>query len=353
MATESGPFVKNPPGSRLVSARIGGMWWRKPEDSIIKRKPLRSGMTVLVIPDASTGGSRRFSLRWGWMVALGVTGLCIGLGAFGAPLLLAGSLRANVTMLSEKLTLEGEKRDLERRLNIEAAKVESLTSQTRDMGARLQTLESRVQDVSERAGVTRVTRASLKPRGGNANLVETDPFKILAALNAQFAEVNTSFDRALPSLDGQLRREAAIPSGFPTSGRITSKFGTRFGPSGRWERHTGWDIATALGSPVTVTAPGVVETAGWTSIGFGFHIIVNHGNGLKTLYGHLSKILVRAGQVVSAGDLIGLVGSTGYSSGPHLHYELRLNGQPISPGPYLFRERPKTANLGDLLPTTK
>jgi murein DD-endopeptidase MepM/ murein hydrolase activator NlpD len=317
-------------------------------DDIIKRKPVRSGMTVLVIPDAAQGGSRRFSVRWGWLVALGVLGTCVGLGAFGAPVLLAGSVQTNVSLLSEKLRLESEKRDLERRLNVEVGKVDSLSRQARGLGERLQDLESRVQAVSDRAGV-KVVRASVKPRGGNAELEETDPFEMLKALEGQLSDMNSSFDGALQPLVGQLRAEAAIPSGFPTTGRITSKFGARFGPSGRFEKHTGWDIATATGTPVTVTAPGIVETAGWTNIGYGFHVVVNHGYGYRTLYGHLSRVLVNAGQRVQLGQRIGLVGSTGYSSGPHLHYEVRIGGTPVSPGPYLGRSRPPGGDLDEIL----
>jgi murein DD-endopeptidase MepM/ murein hydrolase activator NlpD len=326
------------------------MWWSKPstDESLIKRKPVRSGMTVLVIPDAKTGGSRRFSVRWGWLVALGVVGACIGLGAFGAPILLAGSVQANVSLLSDNVRLESEKRDLQRRLNLEAGKVDSLTRQARGLGERLQDLEARVQAVSDRAGV-KVTRTSVKPRGGNTESLETDPFKMLSALESQLAEVGTDFSGALQPLVGQLRAEAAIPAGFPTSGRITSKFGARFGPSGRFEQHTGWDIATSTGTPVTVTAPGIVETAGWTNIGYGFHIIVNHGYGYRTLYGHLSRVLVNAGDRVTLGQRIGLVGSTGYSSGPHLHYEVRVGGVPISPGPYLNRARPIGGDLEVIL----
>ena len=340
------------------------MWFRKPaDDAIIKRKPVRSGMTILVIPDAASGGSRRFSLRWGWLVAAAVIGLFVGLGAFGAPVLLAGSVGTNFALLANKVQLEGQKADLERQLqtqkadserqlNLEIGKVTALSDQSRKLGLRLQALEAQVQAVADRAGV-KVTRTSTKPRGGNPAALETDPFAMLSSLNEQLKAVDSDFGDALVPLGSRLRAEAAIPAGFPTSGRITSKFGSRFGPSGRFERHTGWDIATATGTPVSVTAPGIVETAGWTSQGYGFHIIVNHGYGYRTLYGHLSRVLVKAGQRVDVAKTIGLVGSTGYSSGPHLHYEVRVDGTPISPGPYLLRARPSAANLEEILGTRR
>jgi murein DD-endopeptidase MepM/ murein hydrolase activator NlpD len=122
-------------------------------------------------------------------------------------------------------------------------------------------------------------------------------------------------------------------------GNVSSTFGYRLNPFNRkLQRHTGWDLATAFGTPIAATANGVVVTAGMSSLGYGLHVIVDHGNGLKTLFGHLSSIEVSVGEEVSLGDEIGLVGSTGNSTGPHLHYEVRLNDAPIDPGPFLVRE---------------
>ena len=169
---------------------------------------------------------------------------------------------------------------------------------------------------------------------------------MLNALDQLFSQSDKRFNKSLTPLDSTMRREASIPAGYPTSGRITSKFGTRVSPrGGRLEKHTGWDIATNTGAPVRVTAPGVVEVAGWTNIGYGLHIIVNHGYGYKTLYGHLSRLNINQGDTVSSNDLIGFVGSTGNSTGPHLHYEVRMGNTPINPSGFLFRDRPKYDNL--------
>jgi murein DD-endopeptidase MepM/ murein hydrolase activator NlpD len=322
------------------------MFWKKPEnsDSLIKRKPLKSGMTVLVIPDS--GESKRLRFRFTWLIAVAVLGLCIGIGAVGAPLLLAASVQTNVSLFAEKTRLQLEKADLERRLGLEQGKVKTLTSRTESFGKRLLDLESRLGAVETRAGVSKLERTSDKPGGGASNLQIADPFKMLETFDAILQSTDGRFQKTLTPLDGTMRREAAVPAGFPTQGRITSKFGSRIGPrTGRLERHTGWDIATNMGAPVRVTAPGVVEVAGWTSMGYGLHIVVSHGYGYKTLYGHLSKIGVNVGDSVSSGELIGLVGSTGNSTGPHLHYEVRLGNTPINPSGFLRRERPKFDSL--------
>ncbi len=322
------------------------MFWKKPNnsESLIKRKPTKSGMTVLMIPDS--GESSKLRLRWTWLIPAAILGLCIGIGAVGAPLLLAASVKTNVSLFTERTKLQLEKADLERRLGLEQGKVQSLTAKTQDFGQRLLDLESRLGNVETRAGVSKVERASVKPGGGANNLAIKDPFEMLSTLDTLLGQSDSRLKKTLDPLDSVMRREAAVPAGFPTPGRITSKFGTRVSPRGGYvERHTGWDIATNMGAPVRVTAPGVVETAGWTSIGYGLHIVINHGYGYKTLYGHLSKLNVNVGDRVSTNDLIGFVGSTGNSTGPHLHYEVRLGNTPINPGSYLFRDRPKFDSL--------
>jgi murein DD-endopeptidase MepM/ murein hydrolase activator NlpD len=116
---------------------------------------------------------------------------------------------------------------------------------------------------------------------------------------------------------------------------LTSGFGYRVHPiSGVMRLHTGMDMAAPTGTPVRALADGIVESAGPSS-GYGNLITIKHANGVETYYGHLSKIEVQPGQQVSVGELIGQVGSTGNSTGPHLHLEVRLNGEPTDPEPFL------------------
>ncbi len=121
------------------------------------------------------------------------------------------------------------------------------------------------------------------------------------------------------------------PSGSPVAGIITSRFGPRFHPlSGQWRSHQGVDVAAGEGTPVIATANGLVSNAGWAG-GYGLLVSLDHPSGWQTRYGHMSRLNVRPGQAVMAGDVIGFVGSTGRSTGPHLHYEIRRNGHAIDP----------------------
>jgi len=118
---------------------------------------------------------------------------------------------------------------------------------------------------------------------------------------------------------------------WPLRGPLTSRFGFRVHPLfGRRHFHTGVDIAAPPGAPVHAAFDGTVLFAGWYG-GYGKLVIVDHGDGLSTLYGHLSEILVTPGQHVTRTQVLGRVGSTGYTTGPHLHYEVRRNGRPIDP----------------------
>lgn len=126
------------------------------------------------------------------------------------------------------------------------------------------------------------------------------------------------------------------PLGYPYRGDITSTFGHRENPftGENVETHKGVDIRAPMGAPVRAMAKGEVEFAGLRG-GFGNCIMLKHGNGFETLYGHLSKILVSVGQKIDIGQQIGNVGSTGRSTGPHLHYEVHKNGEKIDPKNFL------------------
>ena len=167
----------------------------------------------------------------------------------------------------------------------------------------------------------------------------------LAALDASIA----SFEGELASLEAeQSRIEAAIQSeqsagtdtesgAFvrPVPGRITSSFGPRSHPIlGYVRMHTGVDFTAAYGQEIRAAQSGRVIIAGWFG-GYGNAIVIDHGGGVSTLYGHQSELAVGYGQSVAAGDVIGYVGSTGLSTGPHLHFEVRINGGAVDPAPYL------------------
>lgn len=125
------------------------------------------------------------------------------------------------------------------------------------------------------------------------------------------------------------------PSLWPVIGPITSSFGERDDPfNGEGAFHSGVDISATFGEPIRATADGIVEVASMAT-GYGREILLNHGNGIETLYGHLSGFAVTSGQQVSRGQVIGYVGMSGRSTGPHLHYEVRIHNTPVNPHRYL------------------
>ncbi len=117
---------------------------------------------------------------------------------------------------------------------------------------------------------------------------------------------------------------------------VTSEFGNRIDPiTGERRSHTGMDLAVPTGTPIRAALPGTVTVSTYNRGGYGYYIMIDHGNGLSTLYGHCSQLLASVGRTVEAGDVIALSGSTGRSTGPHLHFEVRVNGERTNPRSYL------------------
>ena len=147
----------------------------------------------------------------------------------------------------------------------------------------------------------------------------------------------------LTLLEGQFSRRSALiastPTVWPVHGVVNSGFGARSDPiNGLPAIHEGVDISTARSEPVLATADGVVLRSGWAGE-YGKAIAILHGDRYETLYGHLEQTLVTEGQQVHRGDRVGLVGSTGRSTGPHLHYEVHVDGRPVNPLEYILESR--------------
>lgn len=155
--------------------------------------------------------------------------------------------------------------------------------------------------------------------------------------NGENNEIDAEIEKIRDQIDPSF-----MPSIWPHAGKINNEFGFRRNPFGgrSYEFHPGMDIDGERGESVLAPASGKVIKAGWTG-GYGNMIEVDHGNGLTTRYGHLSKIDVSIGDTVTRGQLIGFIGSTGRSTGPHLHYELRLNDKSVNPRHVLPPESPE------------
>jgi murein DD-endopeptidase MepM/ murein hydrolase activator NlpD len=164
--------------------------------------------------------------------------------------------------------------------------------------------------------------------------------EIRVDLNALIRRANllaSSFQEAADSLSLHSARLAATPSIMPTKGWLSSAFSSmRTHPILHVARpHEGIDVTAPMGSPIEAPAGGVVLDAGWES-GYGNTVTIDHGFGIVTKFAHASKILVKTGQRVSRGQRIALVGNTGLATGPHLHYEVRVNGRPVDPLKYVI-----------------
>ncbi|MCX6565681.1 MAG: M23 family metallopeptidase [Candidatus Aminicenantes bacterium] len=161
----------------------------------------------------------------------------------------------------------------------------------------------------------------------------------IQALARTADDLEKNFDTLLTRFEQLQGQFATRPSIAPVIGYRSSGFGWRLDPfnPGRRVFHYGLDIATIHGNPVVATADGSVIRVSYDGT-FGNNIIINHGNGITTLYGHLSKTLVQSGDKVKRGDTIGLVGRTGRALGDHVHYEVRLNGNPVNPNSYILEE---------------
>jgi murein DD-endopeptidase MepM/ murein hydrolase activator NlpD len=149
---------------------------------------------------------------------------------------------------------------------------------------------------------------------------------------ADGAPASPQFAALADSLAHDVEQLARIPSILPTVGLVSSRFALRrYHPIFHITRpHEGIDIAAPMGAPVIAPAAGIVITT-TTRAGYGLFLEVDHGRGIVTRYGHLSRVLVRAGQAVTRGQLLANVGSSGISTGPHLHYEIRVGGEVVDP----------------------
>lgn len=152
-----------------------------------------------------------------------------------------------------------------------------------------------------------------------------------------------SFDKITELIDKKEDLLAAIPAIQPVSNkqleRVASGFGYRIDPVYKIPKmHAGLDFTANTGTPIYATADGSVKTSGFNNGGFGNHVVIDHGFGYETLYGHMVRIKARVGQKVKRGEVIGWVGSTGKSTGPHVHYEVHKNGTPLDPIYFFYND---------------
>ncbi|SDC27741.1 Peptidase family M23 [Succiniclasticum ruminis] len=233
------------------------------------------------------------------------------------------------------------------------AKLQSLLEDNekmlRDM-SEIHTLETKLRRAVIQNSGDREFSSSLDSIGAAQGVKSTDPsysgkggpgadismLDVAAAQNknltAQIDQQKKNMHELLTVIEGRNNRLSTLPDLWPTDGGvISSYYGGRTGPiNGGFDWHPGLDIAVDIGTPVYAAAMGTVDMAGWNG-GYGQFVKIRHGNGYESAYGHMSGIAVSTGQQVRKGEIIGFVGSTGYSTGPHLHFEVFVDGENIDP----------------------
>jgi murein DD-endopeptidase MepM/ murein hydrolase activator NlpD len=216
--------------------------------------------------------------------------------------------------------LQAQSQQLEKRRRVVANKKNEIALLTQELHG--QKAEFQAEADAQKANITRLKQDRTALEAAEEQLAK-DSENIASLIQSRLAE--------------QSRTQAAVvlPStglmGYPCNGPITSSFGERVHPILGYVRfHGGIDFGDDYGSPIFAANPGVVIFSGWYS-GYGDAVIIDHGGGVTTLYGHSSELYVSEGETVQRGQAIAAIGSSGFSTGPHLHFEVRVNGEPVDP----------------------
>ena len=247
-----------------------------------------------------------------------VTVVCVGLLLLGVGLSYG---LYGLTQHASHLRIEFENQRLRAENERQRQELEKLNN-------RVERVEDTSRKLAEKSGVVEQPN----PPGTGGPALPLDEMG-LATVTAKMGRL----EEDLRAYEAILRQRGYTPTLWPVDGTLEGGFGGRrnpFGGSG-YEFHTGQDIEAPWGAPVIAGASGKVSFVGWQN-GYGQLVVIDHGGGLTTRYGHLSHIDVELNQTVERAQLLGKVGSTGRSTGPHLHYEVRINDQAVDPLPYLL-----------------
>jgi murein DD-endopeptidase MepM/ murein hydrolase activator NlpD len=260
-----------------------------------------------------------------------------------------GTLAAGVASYSRMLWKAASYNSLRREQDNLKQQYRQLQTQVKDTNQRLDSLQSLAGEVAMAYGITRFRET---PFGLTDATTQSDvefqqsvnEFSYLERNATAVAMSNSGIGlHLLPA--SQMTSLAVVPSLWPVIGEITGHFGERLDPfSGEGAFHAGLDIASHYGDEIRATADGVVEEVGRRS-GYGRLVVIDHGFGVTTWYGHLSGFNTEVGMAVKRGDVIGYEGQSGRSTGPHLHYEVRIYNTPVNPWRYLRGTSPSA--VGD------
>lgn len=293
-------------------------------------KPSRK-YTVL-LADRSSGVVRRFTFSVRPALAAAVIGLSlpvlVGLGA-------KWSARTEIEQLrNTNLLLQDENGNYRAATGALTGQIQSLESVINDLGARASLDPTAARAMAKLPAVVKSRAAGGTTEAALSNVLTTSmstPEDTFGVLRDLLVGLENRLRSVRKNVEVREKLANATPSIWPAHGWLTSNFGGRSDPiTGENGYHAGLDISADRGQPVYATADGTVESAAWTG-DYGNLIVIRHGFGLITRYGHLSAYHVKPGQAVKRGEVIGYVGATGRATGPHLHYEILANGRLLNP----------------------
>ncbi|MDP3716841.1 MAG: M23 family metallopeptidase [Acidobacteriota bacterium] len=300
---------------------------------------------TIVLADRTTGVVRRFTISV--KVAAAVVSIAVGLpmligvgAAFKARYDVAALYVAHDTLELENASYRAATETL-------AGQIVALQTTMSDLGAKA-ALDPALQNSMDKLPAVVKNRAMGGPTA-SATLTTLAPglaspentFNVLRDL---LQGLESRLQTVRSNVDKRNALAAATPSIWPTHGWLSSSMGNRADPlTGEKDFHPGLDISADKGDPVYATADGTVSSAAMAG-NYGNLVVIDHGYGIETRYGHLSAFKVRDGQAVKRGDLLGLVGTTGRTTGPHLHYEVRANGRILNPLQLLLTPRRASGN---------
>lgn len=280
--------------------------------------------TIIVVPHARAR-FRKFRITTTQIVAAGVLALATTVASVG--LLVAFATTDAPTDDLAKLRSENEA--------LRAAN-QGFETSLGELRTQLSEYEDRTRKLAIVAGLENLVGSESGLGGSELLMLEGPRPSPVDALASRAQQLETGLDAVAEQLEVRLRWISATPSLMPTKGLFSSGFGGRRDPiTSRPAFHPGLDISAPTGTPVVATADGVVTLAGWDG-SLGNAIRISHGFGIHTRYGHMSKLAVESGRKVKRGEVIGYVGSTGRSTGPHLHYEVYRDGEAVDPLAYIL-----------------
>jgi len=295
---------------------------------------------TLVLADRTTGVVRRFTISVKpvliTLVTIVTLPILIGTGAaLKAQHDVAGLYTSHATLELENANYRAATEQL-------AGQILALQTAMSDLGAKA-ALDPSLQNSMDKLPAVVKNRAMGGPTGTSALSLVTpglgSPENTFGLLKDLLEGLESRLQTVRSDVDKRNQLAAATPSIWPTHGWLSSSMGNRADPiNGEKDFHPGLDISADKGDPVYSTADGKVVNASAAG-NYGNLVVIDHGYGIETRYGHLSAFKVKAGQAVKRGDLLGLVGATGRATGPHLHYEVRANGRILNPLQLLLNPR--------------